>query len=194
MVTEDSPFMPRLVLIRFAAARRPGSHVMSLFRRGALMIGLLSLAAWAGPAAAEDVVLKTDQTSLMMLNAEPGTIVVGNPGIADVTLNGKQLFLHGKAPGTTNLMILDGNGERMADLQLIVANDYRNQVSLYSASAKGAPTRSTFSCAPDCEPTVVAGDSADYLSNTISSNGLRASFATGANKKTNETQVQKPTQ
>lgn len=167
---------------------------MSLYRRGAVLVGLLSMLAAAAPAGAEDVMLKTDQTSMMMLKADPGTIVVGNPGIADVTLNGKQLFLHGKSPGATNLMILDGNGDKLMEVELIVANDYRNQVSVYSASAKGGSTRTTFSCVPDCEPTVVAGDSGDYLSATISNNTLRSAFATGTTKKSNESLTQKPAQ
>ncbi len=166
---------------------------MGLFQRGALSVCILSLATWSGLAHAEDVILKTDQTSLLMLSAEPGTIVIGNPGIADVTLNGKQLFLHGKSPGMTNLTVLDSNGNKLADMDLTVANDYRNQVSVYSSSAKAPPTRNTFSCMPDCEATVVAGDAADYLGATISNNSQREAFATGT-KKSSETSTPKATQ
>ena len=128
-----------------------------------------------------------------MLSTEPGTIVIGNPGIADVTLNGKQLFIHGKAPGSTNVMIIDVNGNKMSDLDLTVANSYRNMVSVFSGSAKGAATRNTFSCVPDCEPAMVAGDSSDFLAATIADNNQRTAFATGA-KKSNETTAPKPTQ
>jgi hypothetical protein len=167
---------------------------MGLFRRAAISVGVLSLVTWSGMACAEDVVLKTDQTSLLMLNAEPGTIVIGNPGIADVTLNGKQLFLHGKAPGSTNLTILDASGNKMADMDLTVANDYRNLVSVYSASTKGAPVRNTFTCLPDCEPAMVAGDANDYLGATISGNSQRAAFATGTQLKAGETATPKAAQ
>jgi hypothetical protein len=142
---------------------------------------------------AEEMILKTDQTSLLMLSAEPGTIVIGNPGIADVTLNGKQLFIHGKAPGNTNVTIIDVNGNKMSDLDLTVANGYRNMVSVFAGSAKGATTRNTFTCVPDCEPAMVAGDSSDFLSATIADNNQRAAFATGV-KKSNETAAPKPAQ
>ena len=166
---------------------------MGLFQRGALSVCILSLATWSGLAHAEDVILRTDQTSLLMLSAEPGTIVIGNPGIADVTLNGKQLFLHGKSPGSTNLTVLDSNGNKMADMDLTVANDYRNQVSVFSSSPKNAPIRNTFTCVPDCEPAMVAGDSGDYLAATIANNSQREAFATGT-KKSTETSAPKPTQ
>ncbi len=166
---------------------------MGLFPRGALSICLLFTATWSELACAEDVMLKTDQTSLLMLSAEPGTIVIGNPGIADVTLNGKQLFMHGKAPGSTNLMILDTNGNKLADMYVSVSNDSRNLVSVYSGSLKGQTARSTFSCVPDCEPAMVAGDSGVFLQDTIAGNISRSSFATGT-KKTNETTAPKPPQ
>jgi hypothetical protein len=152
---------------------------MGLFRLDVLSVCLLSLGVVVGHARAEDVVLKTDQTSLMMLTADPGTVVIGNPGIADVTLNGKQLFLHGKAPGSTNVTILDANGNKIADMDLLVSNDYRNQISVFSGSAKGTTTRNTFTCTPTCEPAMVAGDTADFLTGTIAGNTQRTAFATG---------------
>ncbi|MEO6607743.1 MAG: pilus assembly protein N-terminal domain-containing protein [Aestuariivirga sp.] len=166
---------------------------MGLFQRGAFAVCLMSMSAWSGAALAEDVILRTDQTSMMMLSADPGTVVIGNPGIADVTLNGKQLFLHGKAPGSTNLTILDTAGNKLANLDLIVANDYRNQVSVFSGAPKGAPARTTYTCVPDCEPAMVAGDSSAFLSATMADNSQRAAFATGV-KKTNETEAPKPAQ
>lgn len=166
---------------------------MGLFRHGALSVCFLSLAAWSGLASAEVITLRTDQTSLLMLNATPGTIVIGNPGIADVTLNGKQLFLHGKSPGSTNLTVLDTAGNKIADMDLNVANDYRNQVSVFSSSSKGAPIRNTFSCLPDCEAAMVAGDTGDFLAATIANNSQRGAFAMGTPKST-ETSAPKPPQ
>ena len=166
---------------------------MSLFQRCAFSVGFLSLAAWSGLAVAEEITLKTDQTSLLMLSADPGTIVVGNPGIADVTLSGKQLFMHGKSPGSTNLMILDSDGNKLADMYVTVTNDNRNMVSIYSASPKGVPVRKTFSCVPDCEPAMVAGDASDFLSSTIANNDQRSAFATGITKN-NDTATPKAAQ
>jgi hypothetical protein len=166
---------------------------MGLLRCGAVSVCLLAIAAVAPAANAEDLILKTDQTSIIMLSADPGTIVVGNPGIADVTLNGKQLFLHGKAPGSTNVTIIDANGNKMSDLDITVSNNYRNLVSVFSASPKGAPIRQTYTCVPDCEPAMVAGDSGDFLAATIANNSQRGAFATGT-RKGNETTAPKPAQ
>jgi hypothetical protein len=166
---------------------------MGLFQRGAFAVCLMSVSTWSGIALAEDLMLHTDQTSLMMLTSDPSTVVIGNPGIADVTLNGKQLFLHGKAPGSTNVTVLDSAGNKLANLDLIVANDYRNQVSVFSGSPIGAPLRRTYTCVPDCEPGMVAGDTSAFLSANITDNSQRAAFATGV-KKSNETEAPKPAQ
>ena len=70
--------------------------------------------------ATQELVIKTDQTQLISVSGTPGTVVIGNPSIADVTVHGNKLFVHGRAYGSTNLIILDENGNQLSALDITV--------------------------------------------------------------------------
>jgi len=70
--------------------------------------------------AAQELVVKTDQTQLISISGTPGTVVIGNPSIADVTVHGNKLFVHGRAFGSTSLIILDENGNQLSALDITV--------------------------------------------------------------------------
>ena len=103
--------------------------------------------------AAETLTLLTDQTQLLALSGTPATVVVGNPSIADVTIQGNEVFLHGKAFGTTNIIIMDAAGTRMADFEVTVMKGGSHDVAVYKAGS-----RYSYVCAPDCEATFHVGD------------------------------------
>ncbi len=64
-------------------------------------------------ALAEVVSVVLDQAKLMRLPDRVSTIVIGNPSIADGTLQaGGLLVVTGKGYGTTNMMILDSKAKR----------------------------------------------------------------------------------
>lgn len=114
---------------------------------------LFSLAA-AGAARADQIWLTMDQVRPYILEKPAGEIVVGNPAIADVTVQDKRrLLLFGKAPGQTNLYIFDDNGETIDNLIVRVESNSANMLIMH----KGA-SRTTFSCASQCEPTITVGD------------------------------------
>ncbi|MBG1233951.1 pilus assembly protein N-terminal domain-containing protein [Aestuariivirga litoralis] len=125
------------------------------------------------------LVVQMDQSQLLELPADPGTIIVGNPSIADVSLNGRQLFVHGHSFGETNLMIFDGKGQKIADFEVTVSHDTQNQLSLYMGNNTNGPTRYTYSCAPNCEQNMMVGDNNTYLQQTLTGNASKLGFATG---------------
>lgn len=141
-----------------------------------LNLSALALLTAAGvPAmAAESLTIQTDKTQLVSVSAEPGTVVVGNPSIADVTVNGKQIFVHGRAFGDTNLIILDAAGNQIANFDITVAHNPTNAVALYRAGV-----RTSYTCAPLCEVTMQPGDPLPYTDELIKVNEKKASFATG---------------
>jgi Flp pilus assembly secretin CpaC len=99
-----------------------------------------------------DVVL--DQARLIKLPERASTLVIGNPLIADVSMQSSGLMVvTGKGYGVTNLIALDRNGATLMEKQVSVKGPYANTVVVY----RGVQ-RETYSCAPFCEPRVTLGD------------------------------------
>ena len=95
--------------------------------RFSLMISAaVAVAALALPAtqagAAQVLTIETDQSQMVILPALPGSVVIGNPTIADATVEGTKLFIHGRGFGTTNLLILDLSGNEMASFDVFGSN------------------------------------------------------------------------
>ena len=128
-------------------------------------------------AAGTPLTVQIDQSQLMTLQSDPATIIIGNPSIADVSLNGKQLYIHGHSFGETNLIIFDISGNKMSEFELTVGNSPINQVTVYRGSGTSAALRQTYSCAPTCEAAMMAGDT--NLANVIGDNRSKADFASG---------------
>lgn len=116
----------------------------------------VALAALVGPAAAaSDIVINADQAKIITVSGQPGTVVVGNPSIADVTVQGDRVVLMGRNYGVTNLIILDRDGNQLAALDVTVQITDKNAVHVYKAGG-----RMSLACAPVCEQTLQVGDDA----------------------------------
>ena len=123
----------------------------------------LGLASNAGQAqAAQPLVIFTDQSQIITVARNPGTVVVGNPSIADVTIQGQQVFLHARNFGTTNVIILDEAGQQLADFEVTVQLGGSNNVSLYKAGGL-----QTLVCAPTCEANLHVGDEIDTFQKVV---------------------------
>lgn len=110
-----------------------------------------------GPAfpalASEELVIQSDHSKLIVLPQRPATVVVGNPSIADVTLDGERLLLHGRGFGNTNVTILDDNGQPIEDYEVYVSLNEANSATVFKNGA-----RHSYSCAGDCQPVLTVGD------------------------------------
>jgi hypothetical protein len=123
----------------------------------AVVAALLTFAAHAAAAAEAVVDVMIDQATLVRLERPAAEIVVGNPSIADVSVqSGKVLVVTGKSFGETNLIVMDADGKVFVNRRLIVQEPRSGLVTLYRGSA-----RQTLHCAPYCTPPLVIGDSAD---------------------------------
>ncbi len=110
--------------------------------------------------AGNDVSVLIDQASLVRLERPAAEIVVGNPSIADVSVqSGKVLIITGKSFGETNLIVIDADGKMITNRRLIVQEPRTGFVSVYRGSA-----RQTLHCAPYCEPELMIGDAPDVFS------------------------------
>lgn len=107
--------------------------------------------------AKDELTVYADQSQIVRMKRAPGTIVVGNPSIADVTIQGNQLFIHGRGFGKTNVIVLDENGNPLAEysVNVLLEDDYN--VAVF----KGGGLQATYSCKTDCEAALHIGDDKD---------------------------------
>jgi len=120
-----------------------------------------------------DVVL--DQAQILRLPDRVGTIVVGNPLIADVSVqSGGLMVVTGKGYGRTNVIALDHHGAVLLEKAIQVQGPY-NVVVIY----RGVD-RESYSCAPKCERRITLGDTKDYFDSTLNQTGSRNGQASGA--------------
>ena len=132
------------------------------------------------PARADDsLIINVDQAQLLNLPDRVATIVIGNPLIADATVqNGGILVVTGKGYGNTNLLALDRSGRvlmnRMVEVRGAGTSDI---ITVY----KGIE-RESYSCAPNCERRITLGDSPAFFNATLSQSGARNGQAQGAAK------------
>ncbi|SFV26373.1 Pilus formation protein N terminal region [Hyphomicrobium facile] len=140
-------------------------------------IACASLIALAGmPAAAGDLVVRYDQSQLLRLPRPASEIIVGNPSIADVTLqDGNLVVVTGKTFGITNIIALDNDHNVIQDQRVMVERDDRRIVNLHKGSQ-----RFTYACTPNCEPTLTIGDEKDFFDNVKSANTSKTKFSEGS--------------
>ena len=114
----------------------------------------------AQSATASEIMVFIDQASLVRLDRLAAEIVVGNPSIADVSVqSGRVLIVTGKSFGETNLMVIDADGKMIINRRLIVQEPRAGFVTVYRGSA-----RQTLHCAPYCAPELMIGDAPDIFS------------------------------
>ena len=104
--------------------------------------------------------INVDQANVLQLPDRVATIVIGNPLIADATLqSGGVLVVTGKGYGSTNLLALDRGGKvLMSKTVQVLGAGADDMVVVY----KGVE-RETYSCASDCERRITLGDSQNYF-------------------------------
>ncbi|MGE5536474.1 MAG: pilus assembly protein N-terminal domain-containing protein [Acidobacteriota bacterium] len=124
----------------------------------------------ATQARAETVAIELDQAKLMQLPSKVATIVIGNPLIADATLQpGGILIVTGKGYGATNLLALDRDGKVVLDKRIEVRGPgTQDVVTVY----KGID-RESYSCSPKCAPRITLGDAPAFFGATIAQTGSR---------------------
>jgi hypothetical protein len=151
--------------------RRPGSV------RATLVVGLVVWAALTSARAqtAETITVVLDQARITKLPDRVATVVVGNPLIADVSVQaGGLLVVTGKGYGFTNLIALDRSGQVLLEKRIAVEGPRDDVVVLF----RGAE-RETYSCAPNCERRITLGDSPAFFDPTLAQTGSRNGGAGG---------------
>ena len=124
---------------------------------------LLYPAATFAEATSDQIAVNVDQAKLVKLPAHIATIVVGNPLIADVTLQpGGLVVVTGKGYGATNMIAMDRAGSILVDRIIQVEGPSDQVVTVY----RGVE-RESYSCMPVCQKRVTLGDGAAFFRATI---------------------------
>lgn len=111
------------------------------------------------------VSVKVNMARILRIDAPASTVIIGNPGVADVTIQDPQtLVLTGKSYGQTNLIILDDRGNPIADTLIQVTQDMADVVTVY-VGAK----RQSYSCEPVCQSIIMMGDDPAFTGETVGS-------------------------
>jgi Flp pilus assembly secretin CpaC len=119
--------------------------------------------------------VSVDQAKLVRLPSGIATIVVGNPMIADVTLQtGGVVVVTGKGYGATNFIAMDRNGQILVDRQIQVQGPSDQLVTVYRGIE-----RESYSCLPICQRRVTLGDGETYFKSTIDQAGTLSTQASG---------------
>ena len=122
-----------------------------------LMVAATALAAsvLAAPALAQDPLrVDIDQTARVQLRAPAGSVIVGNPQIADITVvDSHTLFVTGKGYGVTEIVAVDSIGRTVFQSRVVVSAGDSGQVRVWRG---GQVTE--MACGTTCSPSVRSAD------------------------------------
>ncbi|HTB00153.1 MAG TPA: pilus assembly protein N-terminal domain-containing protein [Bradyrhizobium sp.] len=137
---------------------------------------LWPLAAGAEPTTTDTIAVNVDQAKLVKLPGRVATIVVGNPLIADVTLQaGGIIVVTGKGYGATNFIAMDRGGEVLVDRVIQVEGPTDQLVTVYRGI-----DRESYSCMPICQRRVTLGDGETYFKSAMDQAGSLSGQAVGS--------------
>jgi hypothetical protein len=130
-----------------------GLTIMPNLFRKALLLAAIAPASFA----AESTSVSMGGTSLIPLPRDAAQVVVGNPAVADVTMQSpRTLVLFGKYPGGTSLLVVDHTGKAILNTSVMVtAIDAEGVTIRYGTGKNWSPGGAVASaaCGPDrCAP------------------------------------------
>ena len=159
------------VSLRFIDAR-------ALAVLAAVVAGSPADAAPAGagaPSGQPPLTVTIDHAKVVKLPERTQTVIVGNPIIADVTVQRNGIMVvTGKSYGVTNLIALDGAGTLLSESLISVQAPTESLVTVQRGLE-----RESYSCAPSCQPSLLLGDANKYFGEVGGQATQRNTIATG---------------
>ncbi|HEX8664516.1 MAG TPA: pilus assembly protein N-terminal domain-containing protein [Beijerinckiaceae bacterium] len=147
-------------------------------------MAVLAAAAAGGPAVAAPagagggqppLAVMIDHAKVVKLPERTQTVIVGNPIIADVTVQRNGIMVvTGKSYGVTNLIALDGAGTLLSESLISVQAPTESLVTVQRGLE-----RESYSCTPNCQPSLLLGDANKYFGEVGGQATQRNGFATG---------------
>ncbi|MCB1505402.1 MAG: pilus assembly protein N-terminal domain-containing protein [Hyphomicrobiaceae bacterium] len=156
----------------YATLNSLGSRTMQTALAAAITL-LAGLAMSSPPARASDLVVRYDQSQILRLPRPVSELIIGNPSIADIALQGSDLLvITGKTFGVTNVIALDAERNVIQDQRVIVQRDEQRLVNLHKGSM-----RQSYTCSPNCQPTITIGDDPKYFSEIANASSMKTRFS-----------------
>jgi hypothetical protein len=158
--------------------------------RGALVwLFAAAVFAVAPPAFADEpITVHLDQAKILKLPDRATTVVIGDPLIADMSIQpGGLAVLTGKGYGETNVVVLDKSSAVLMEKTIEVKAPAEPLIMVFRG-----PTRQTYSCTPECSPRITLGDTGkvyidkdtqlptDFFTGTLSQSTTRNNQALAA--------------
>ncbi len=99
-------------------------------------------------AADDNIRVDVDYARVLKLDRPVSKVIIGNAEIADAAVaDSKTIILTGKSFGTTNIVILDEQGQALVDERVLVSLESYNTLQVYRQTE-----REVLSCTPACQP------------------------------------------
>jgi len=147
---------------------RRRSVLSSVLMLGLCVAGAPTVATAQALAAVLSVTL--DQAKIARIPEGTVTLVIGNPIVADVTMlkGSGAMVVTGKGFGETNLIALDAQGNVLDEKTVRVVPTTSTLI------VQRGMDRESYSCAPNCMPTVQLGDGKEFIdaSNQITARNM----------------------
>lgn len=137
---------------------------------------LLAAGLVAGQAQAATIGVEVDRAKILRLDQPAAMVVIGNPMIADASIqNGNMLVLTGRSYGATNMIILDDEGREIANDMIEVKRPNEDLLTVHRGTA-----RASYTCTPVCERTLMLGDAQENFDSVNGQISSRNSLSTSS--------------
>ncbi len=141
-----------------------------------LALGFLLAAGMPQARANEPILVQLDQARIIKIPDRATTVVIGNPLIADLSIQpGGLAVITGKSYGATNVIVMDHSGAVLAEETVDVRGPADQTVIVYRGVS-----RETYSCEPNCEPRITLGDDEKFFTRAINDTSTRNNAALAA--------------
>ncbi|MCF6200257.1 MAG: pilus assembly protein N-terminal domain-containing protein [Hyphomicrobiaceae bacterium] len=145
-----------------------------------ILFSILSLSLFtSSTAVAEPITVFIDEAKIVELSRPIAQVIIGNPAIADVTIQSKKMLVFtGKSTGHTNIILLDEDNRQILNKKVHVTTSKESGLVIVYRGR----SRNSYHCGTVCNGTVNLGDSTKFTTNVLSATDARLKSASKAAK------------
>ncbi len=141
------------------------------------LFSVLSLGLFASSTSAAPINVLIDEAKIVELSRPVHQVIIGNPAIADVALQSKNVLVFtGKSAGHTNIILLDENNRQILNKKVHVnTSNESGLVIMYRGRS-----RSSYHCGTVCNARIALGDNPKFTADVMSSTDAKLNLANKA--------------
>jgi Flp pilus assembly secretin CpaC len=159
-----------------------------------LLVVLLPMLVFASAAAmADGLNINWREARVVKLAKPANSVVVGDPTVADVTLDTPTtVIVFGKAPGETNFIVLSSDQELLLDWPIVVSPVNDRHVSILNASGAEAPTEVLYACGTERCTRVLSPTDIEFQASASSSTSSDSDASKSSTSSVDQTSATPP--